>query len=113
VYQNSTASIPKGILDKICRLSFKCLWSGNNLHGGLHLASWKSIASPKEYGVWGLKDIQTFTQALDGKNLWCLTQSNSLWIRVICSKYFLSLSIDEWFRTSVKSSKGSIAWKEA
>ena len=29
----------------------------------------------------------------------------------MCSKYFSSLSIDEWFHISIKSSKGSIAWK--
>ena len=34
VYWNSIAVIPKGILDKIHRLSFKYLWSGNNIHGG-------------------------------------------------------------------------------
>ena len=34
VYWNSIVVIPKGILDKIRRLSFKYLWSGNNIHGG-------------------------------------------------------------------------------
>jgi hypothetical protein len=47
---------------------------------------------------WGLKDIHSFTRALAGQNLWRMTQGNSLWTRVMNSKYFPNLSVVEWFR---------------
>jgi hypothetical protein len=42
---------------------------------------------------------------------WRLTQGNSLWVRIMNSKYIPNMSIVEWFRISSKSSKGSIVWK--
>jgi hypothetical protein len=95
IFWNSIVAIPEGILDKIQRLSFKYLWKGNTQGGGLSLANWKTIASPKEYGGWGLKDIRIFAHDMEGKNLWCLTESNSLWVQVICSKYMANLIIED------------------
>jgi hypothetical protein len=40
-----------------------------------------------------------------------MIKGNSLWTRVMNSKYFPNLSIEEWFRSPIKSSKGSILWK--
>jgi hypothetical protein len=80
-------AIPKGVLDKVQKLSNKYLWAGQNASGGIHLASWNSVVTPKEFGGWGLKDIFPFAWALAGKKLWILTQGNSLWVRVMCSKY--------------------------
>jgi hypothetical protein len=111
VYWNSIVAIPKGILDKIRRLSCRYLWAGHKSHGGFHLASWSSIVVPKNLGGWGLKDIRPFARALAGQNIWRLSQGNSLWSRVLHSKYFANLSIVEWFHFPVKSSKGSIMWK--
>jgi hypothetical protein len=61
VYWNSIAAIPKGILDHIRRIRFFFLWVGQNSPGGTHLASWNSIALPKEMGGWGLKNIRLFS----------------------------------------------------
>jgi hypothetical protein len=108
VYWNSIAAIPKGVLEKICTLSYQYLWVGQNLPEGIHLAKWHSIATPKEFGGWSLKDIRPFVRALADRNLSRLTQVNTLWTLVMNSKYFANLSIVEWFRRSVKSSKGSI-----
>jgi hypothetical protein len=57
VYWNSIVTIPKGILDKIRRLSFRYLWAGHNSHGGFNLAMLSSIVVPKNLGGWGLKYI--------------------------------------------------------
>jgi hypothetical protein len=109
VYWNSIAAVPKGVLDKIHRVCFQFLWAGKKFPGGIHLASWKSIVIPKEAGGWGLKDICPFVQ---GRNLWRMTQGRSMWTRVMNSKYFPNLSVVDWFQTPVKSSKGSIVWKD-
>jgi hypothetical protein len=111
IYWNSIETIPKGVLDHIQRIIFHFLWAGQNSPGGSHLANWKSIVAPKEMGGWGLKNIRLFARALAGRNLWRLTLGNTLWVRVLNSKYFPNLSISEWFREPMKSSKGSIVWK--
>jgi len=111
VYWNSVAAIPKRFLDHICRTSFRFLWAGQISPRGTHLANWKSIAAAKEMGGWGLKNTRLFARSLVGRNLWRLTLGNSLWVRVMNSKYFPNLFVSEWFREPTKSSKGSIVWK--
>jgi len=59
-YWNSIVAIPKGFLDHICHISFNFLCAGHNSPRGTHLANWKSIATPKEMGGWGLKNICLF-----------------------------------------------------
>jgi hypothetical protein len=98
-------------LDHIRRLIFLFLWKGQNAHGGPPLVKWNSIDAPKEMGGWGLKNLRLFSRALAGRNLWCLTLGNTLWVRVMNSKYFPTLSISDWFREPLKSPKGSIVWK--
>jgi mannosylglycoprotein endo-beta-mannosidase len=106
VYWTSIMAIPRGVMDKIRRLSFKYLWSK-----GVHLVKWAAIAAPKEMGGWGLKNLHLFSRALAGKILWHLTQRNSLWEHVTCSKYMSYLSIVNWFKYPAKFSKGSLVWK--
>jgi hypothetical protein len=74
--------------------------------GGVHLASWSSIVVPKNLGGWGLKDIHPFARALASQNLWRLSQGNSLWSRVLHSKYFANLSIVEWFHLPCETLQG-------
>jgi hypothetical protein len=109
IYWNSIAVVPKMVLNKIQSICSHFLWTGHKK--GPHLAKWSSIASPKELGGWGIKEIHLFAQALAGRNIWRLTTGDSLWTRVISSKYFPNQSIHEWFRAPFKSNKGSIVWK--
>ena len=60
IYWNSIDAIPKGVLDHIRCIRFQFLWAGPKSPGGTHLANWKSIATPKEMGGWGLKNICLF-----------------------------------------------------
>jgi hypothetical protein len=59
----------------------------------------------------GIKYIIHFEKSLAGQNLWRLTQGNSLWIRIMNSKYFPLKTVAEWFKSPLKSSKGSNVWK--
>jgi hypothetical protein len=111
MYENSIIAIPKGVLKKFRWISSQFLWAGHNFPQGTHLASWKTIAAPKEMGGWGLKKILPFARSLAGRNVWRLTQGSSLWTRVMNSKYFPNQSIVEWFQNIVKSPKGLIVWK--
>jgi hypothetical protein len=77
----------------------------------MHLAKWSSLANPKALGGWGIKYIHLFARSLAGRNLWWLSIGNSLWIKVMWSKYFPNLYVIKWFRKPNNSSKGSIVWK--
>jgi hypothetical protein len=79
MYWNSIVVVPKGVLEKIRRLRCRYLWASHNLPRGIHLVKWPSIAVPKDLGGWGLIDIRPFARVLVGRNLWCLTQGNSIW----------------------------------
>ena len=61
--------IPLGIIEKIIILCFKFLWTGNSDSSGLPWTSWKSLASPKFLGGWGMKIPILFAKALAAKNV--------------------------------------------
>ena len=77
------------------------------------LVKWINIAQPKEIGGWGIKNLPLFTKALVDKSLWRLIQdTDSLWGRVVCSKYCSNMEIIDWIRIPNKSFKnGSVGWK--
>ena len=82
VYWNSIMAIPRGVMDKIRRLSFKYLWSK-----GVHLVKWVAIAAPKEMGGWGLKDLNLFGKTLAVNSLWNFFSKESLWKHILLQKY--------------------------
>jgi hypothetical protein len=55
VYWISLAWVPKGILEKIRKLCYQFIWSGDNKKKCLVLASWKKLAAPKENVGWQRK----------------------------------------------------------
>ena len=113
VYWASIAYIPKGILTKIRKTCFSFLWTTSKQNEGIPLTKWTNISLPKEFGGWGIKNPMLFSRALDTKSLWRLVQNtNTLWGRVLCSKYFPDTTLLEWFRSPNKSFRnGSIGWK--
>ena len=70
--------IPVGIIDKIRKLCFKFLWSGNKESVGVPWTSWKSLARPKFMGGWGLKIPAVFAKALAVKSVWNVIQGLGL-----------------------------------
>ena len=72
--------IPVGILDKIRKLCFKFLWSGNKDVAGLPWTSWKVLANPKSLGGLGLKIPALFAKSLVAKNVWNLIKGIGLWV---------------------------------
>jgi hypothetical protein len=98
-------AIPKGILNKIRKISCRYLWAGQGGMKGTHLEKWSSITAPKELGGWGLKDIHAFTQDLVGKILWRMIPGTSLWCKVLHSKYFPGKLVVDWIREMQKYQK--------
>jgi len=73
---------------------------------------WDRIALPKSLGGWGLKNALLFSKALEGKVVWHLISTSSLWTRVLHQKYIAPLSILDRIRTDDKKKTGaSIIWK--
>jgi hypothetical protein len=44
-------------MHKIQQLMAIFLWRGANKTTGFHLSKWKNIATPKEFGGWGIRNI--------------------------------------------------------
>jgi hypothetical protein len=61
VYWLTLAHFSVAVLNKLRKLSFSFLWSGNKNKNGYHLCSWLSISKPKHYGGWGLRISLFFT----------------------------------------------------
>ena len=113
VYWDTIAYIPKGILQKLRKKLFSFPWSAKRHAEGIPLAKWQFISSPKELGGWGIKNLFLFCQSLAAKALWRLIKNpDSLWGKLLSSKYFPNESIHEWIRKRDRTYKnGSIGWK--
>ena len=76
--------------------------SGNHNCFGLPWTSWKTLASPKSMGDWGLKVPAVFAKALGTKNVWNIIHGSSLWVKIDVQKYIHPLTILEWIRSLAK-----------
>ena len=57
IYYHLMAHIPKGTLNIIHHVCFNFWWKGSNDYQGSHLEIWKDIATPKDLGGRGIKNI--------------------------------------------------------
>jgi hypothetical protein len=97
LYWASIVVAPKGILTNIRKVIFHFLWSSSHQSSRIALVKWNKVASPKEFGGWGLKNIYIFAQALVIRSLWTIMNYDLLWSRVMKSKYLPQTSMEEWF----------------
>eukprot|EP01018_Ginkgo_biloba_P023075 Gb_32325 [translate_table: standard] len=112
VYWLSLTLIPKGVLDKIRKLSFRFLWPGNREKEGIPLVKWQVVAAPKASGGWGIKNLHLFGKALAAKFVWRLISSEGLWCQVLSHKYIAPDTVEYWIRTPSQNINGtSIVWK--
>jgi hypothetical protein len=61
--------IPKGVLDKLKRISYNFLWYRGMDKRITPLLKWKRFTIPKEMGGCGLKNIFNFVYSLSTKNI--------------------------------------------
>ena len=78
------------------------------------MVKWTTVANLKKLVGWGIKNPYLFFQALVSKPRLRLTKdTNSLWGKIMTSKYYPNSSIIEWFIRPEKSHKGGyVGWKE-
>jgi hypothetical protein len=100
VYWMALAAIPTSILEKIRKLMFSFLWSGDEGKKYFHLCSWEVIARPKLLGGWGIRNIYLFNYALATNSLWCVLMKEGVWNKVIKDKYIPHSSVVTWLRST-------------
>ena len=106
VYWMSLEKIPKSILNMIRNIIFTFLWSVNQEKRNFHLVSWERLETPKKLGVWGIKNISLFENALVAKTLWRVLFKLGLWSEVIRRKYLKYRSVTQWIKGMNTTQKG-------
>ena len=86
------------ILHKIQQLMATFLWRGENKATSFHLSKWQNIASPKENGGWGIRNIFWFANSLVAKSCWRGLFGNSLWSQILERKYLKGVDLTSWLR---------------
>jgi hypothetical protein len=57
VYWLALAHIPDTVLNQIRKMVFSYLWSGSKYPSSYHLCKWETLARPKKFGGWGIRNI--------------------------------------------------------
>lgn len=89
MYAFQTTKLPLGLIQEIEKMSRRFLWGGgNDSIRKLHWCNWKLICQPKEKEGLGIKRLRHMNIAMIAKLGWkFLTEPNSLWVKVLQSKY--------------------------
>eukprot|EP00253_Pinus_taeda_P029860 PITA_29860 len=104
--------IPKGTLHKIKRICSRFLWSGAKEDSVLPWVAWDKIARPKEWGGWGIKNLNDFSTCLAAKSGWRIISTENLWTRVVKRKYIDPMTLEDWIRDPNKKGRNiSVIWK--
>eukprot|EP00253_Pinus_taeda_P033090 PITA_33090 len=74
------------------------LWKGHHTGKQFAWVKWDTIARPKRWGGWGIKNLNFFAKALAAKLGWNLLTTDSLWSRVAQVKYIKPSHLMDWFR---------------
>lgn len=88
IHTMSTILLPKTTITAMDKISRNFLRGITQTQRKQHLIAWKCVCRPKKDGGLGLQKAQNMNKALLAKVGWHLIQdNNSLWARVLRSKY--------------------------
>ena len=112
IYWMGLAPLPASILQKLRSIMFNFLWGSSEKKCKYHLASWKDISWPKEFGGWGIKNLPWFSLALCLKTFWRILHSKGLWFQVLHLKYIKGYAVVDWLRYKhFRSRNASVIWR--
>jgi len=112
VFWASLTWVPKGVLSQIDKVCSRFLWAGSKSEKVTPWIAWDKVARPKEWGGWGIKNLQCFSQSLAAKLAWRLISFDNLWTTVTKRKYIDPLSMTDWIRLPSKTcNHSSVVWK--
>ncbi|CAH1422484.1 unnamed protein product [Lactuca virosa] len=81
VYWCSVVLLPKTTIKDLEKVFKGFLWNGGDLKKGSAKIAWKMVCRPKEEGGLGIRNLQTWNEALLSRQIWRLfTATSSLWV---------------------------------
>lgn len=87
-YSMQTAKIPRSLCDELDKKTRRFIWGGTEEKNQFHLLSWETLQKPRDQGGIGIRSSRQANAAFLTKLGWrVLTEPNSLWSRVLRSKY--------------------------
>lgn len=87
-YAMQSTLLPVGVCDSIDQKIRNFLWGGDASKRNCHLVCWDQITKPKEEGGLGIRPAKDMNKAFLAKLAWrMLSEDESLWARVLRSKY--------------------------
>ncbi|KAJ4811131.1 RNA-directed DNA polymerase (reverse transcriptase)-related family protein [Rhynchospora pubera] len=109
VYYMSIEILPKGIIKEINSLMAKFFWGKTGHSRYLSFISWKKLCQPVSSGGLGLKDLQSFGEAIFFKIVWALmAEVEKPWVQLCKAKYYPKVGY--WRARS--GNKGSKMWRQ-
>ena len=104
-----TANLPKSLCDDLDRKVRRFLWGGNSEQKKVHKVCWEVVTKNKECGGLGIRSMRHVNSAFMMKLGWrLLTEKESLWSRVLRSKYCNGRCDLDMFQEKANSSN---AWR--
>ena len=111
VYFLSLFHTPKLVCARLKRIQRKFLWGGSSLEKKPHLVKWSTMCTEKKKGCLGLRSFSKLNKALLSKWCWWFAnERNSLWRKVICSKF--GEGTRGWHSSDIRGGFGVGLWKE-
>ncbi|GJX77241.1 RNA-directed DNA polymerase, eukaryota, reverse transcriptase zinc-binding domain protein [Tanacetum coccineum] len=96
VYWASVFFLPITVINEINKLLKGFLWNQGDIAKGKAKVAWTTLCRPKDQGGLGLKNLQTWNQALLAKNIWNIaTKKDNLWVKWVHSVKLRNKSIWE------------------
>ncbi|KAI8548067.1 hypothetical protein RHMOL_Rhmol07G0243600 [Rhododendron molle] len=111
IYFMSLFKMPVAVAKVLEKIQRQFFWGDTMKKRKLHLVKWELITKKKEFGGLGVKNLMIQNLALLAKWWWRFYKdSDSLWVKVVKSKYKLEQSC--WLPRLPSSGKSSTIWKD-
>ena len=111
VYWAHLFLIAKAITEIINTTMANFIWEGGRGKGKYHLTELEHITDPKNWGGWGLLDIDSFGKALIMKSIWRCLHTPGVWRDLIRYKYLRSQTLETIYLVGCENDgRGSYIW---